>query len=142
MSNTMTLKLPTDYSMNQRDNQYQRRMQQDQKLLDLKKWFKRNYKQIQIEGIPYFKLVKMFQFIQENGGVFAKPKQAPKKEQMFREIEYYVKLAEADQKGKKLSKEQLMHLFKFELQQLSMSQRKQLLEEFKISREFHETMRI
>ena len=137
---SMTLKLPADYSMNQRDNQYQRREQQDKKLLDLKHWFKAHYPQLVIQDIPFIKLEKMYKFIQENGGLYAKPKQAPKKERMFMEMEYYVKLSEAHQAGKKIGPKHLMNLFKMELQQLSHSDKKLVLRDFEIGREFRETM--
>ncbi len=75
-------------------------------------------------------------------GRIMKPKvQAPKKEQVFQEIEYYVKLNEAHQAGKKLPKEQLMDLFKMELQQVPKCLGKKILEDFREGIEFREAMR-
>lgn len=75
------------------------------------------------------------------GRVILPKVQDVQREPMFQEIEYYVKINEAYQSGKKLSKENLMDLFKFEVQQLTPCEKKIVLQELALEKEVREAIR-
>ena len=78
--------------------------------------------------------------VYRDGRLILPKKQMPKKEKMFQEMENYVKLSEAVQAGKKLSKGNLMKFFEMELQQLTPGSKQILLQEMKLDKEIREAI--
>ena len=94
----MTLDLPAQYRMSKQTLIPPR----EKFMMD---WITRFYPQVSLEHSE-MTVEQMYNFLVNGGKMMnAKKMQAPKKEPVFQEIEYYVKLSEAHQSGKKLSKD-------------------------------------
>ena len=73
-------------------------------------------------------------------GRVIKPEQQAQQERPFQELDYHVKLTEKYQSGVKMTKKEVGDLFMMDLKLLSNCEKKALIEDFKISKEFREAM--